>query len=349
MSDLEISVIIPVKNERSTIGPCISALAQQDISPDRLEVIVVDGGSSDATPETARAALAEGKFGRGSVIRSARGTRPANLNAGLAVATGDIVCRVDARSRLPASYLQRCAEMLNTHSDVVVVGGRQRAVAARQTWAALSIARALNNRWATGGSPYRWRKTSGASDTVYLGAFRRTDLLAAGGWDEALPVNEDFDLNSRLGRAGIVWFDPNLTVAYEARSELGDLLRQYLGFGRSKAAYWWRRGRVPEPRQLVLLLGTPIAVAGLFIALKAAPLTASVLSIALATTVDIGGSSCRSATLRVRAGSVIAMGLMAGGWITGVYVGLAAQAAARVFCRVPAPRSADSSMTAPRA
>lgn len=261
MSDAPlVSVIVPARNEEPHIERCLAAIAAQDHPHQRLEVIVVDGGSTDATATRARRALASMDLRSGSVVANPVGTTPSNLNLALARATGTIVCRVDARSIIPPHYVSRCADLLAARPGVAVVGGAQVAVPPQPGDVGAGIARALNNRWAMGLSRYRRGATSGPSDTVYLGAFRTEELRAVGGWDERLPTNQDFDLNRRMGRFGAVWFDDSLDVGYVPRSTVADLFRQYSRFGRWKVRYWRLSGDRPRPRQVVML-GVPTAAA----------------------------------------------------------------------------------------
>jgi rSAM/selenodomain-associated transferase 2 len=86
-----LSIVIPVLDEAATIGAALAALA-----PCRArgaEVIVVDGGSRDATVEAARS-LAD------RVITAPRG-RGSQMNAGAAAAAGDILLFLHADTRLP--------------------------------------------------------------------------------------------------------------------------------------------------------------------------------------------------------------------------------------------------------
>lgn len=253
MSDTPyVTVLIPARNEDADIERCLQHVLAQDHPHDRMEIVLVDGGSSDRT-----SAVAEDVLGSGDVawriVENSAGTTPSNLNAGLVAASGDILCRVDARSLIPPDYVRLCAEVLQSRSDVVVTGGAQVAIARDSSSAAVGIARALNNRYAMGGSRYRSGGASGPSDTVYLGAFRTAELRAAGGWDEYFETNQDFELNRRMGRTGVVWFDGRLTVGYLPRQSLVALIRQYHRFGRWKVRYWRRTGESPLPRQVGLL------------------------------------------------------------------------------------------------
>ncbi|MBI1952466.1 glycosyltransferase family 2 protein [Candidatus Saccharibacteria bacterium] len=101
---LTLSIIIPVYNEEDYIGACLDSVANQTIKP--LEVIVVDNNSTDRTVEIARSykfvkIIHEKKQG---VFFAAR--------TGFDIASGDIICRIDADTVLPAKWLARVLDNL---------------------------------------------------------------------------------------------------------------------------------------------------------------------------------------------------------------------------------------------
>ena len=262
-----VSVVVPTRNERSDIEACIAHIAAQDHPADRIEVIVVDGASTDGTVEAAQRALDGLAVHHVAVLRNQEATTPSNLNVGLRYATGSIVCRVDARTRIEPHYVRTCAQVLTARPDVSVVGGAQRAIPRDASCRSVGIARALNNRYSMGGSRYRRATTSGPSDTVYLGAFRREELLAEHGWDERLVTNQDFELNRRMAARGVVWFEASLRSGYLPRASYRQLWQQYVRFGRAKVVYWRLSGDRPQRRQR-LLLSFPLV--GVVVALLAA-------------------------------------------------------------------------------
>lgn len=265
MSDVPfVTVVIPARNEERDIERCLRAVLAQEYAHGRMEVVVVDGGSTDRTGEVTRRVLEAGDV-PWKVVDNPEGTTPSNLNAGLAVAAGKYLCRVDARSLIGPSHVRRSAELLADWSRAVVGGGQHAVARPGASLVARGIARALNNRLGMGFARYRRTAAAGAADTVYLGAFRAEDLRAVGGWDPALPTNQDFELNQRLGRSGTVWFDPALTVDYLPRETFGELATQYFRFGRWKRRYWRREGAKPSGRQW-LLLALPPLVSGVVVA-----------------------------------------------------------------------------------
>ena len=92
-----VSIVIPAYNEERYIGACLDSIAAQSQAP--FEVIVVDNNSSDRTAEIAA------KYPFVRVIREPCQGRVFARNAGFDVATGDIIGRIDADTRLPANWV----------------------------------------------------------------------------------------------------------------------------------------------------------------------------------------------------------------------------------------------------
>ncbi|HAS10934.1 MAG TPA: hypothetical protein DCS55_10535 [Acidimicrobiaceae bacterium] len=319
-----VTVLVPARDEARDIERCLRAVLAQDHPHNRMEIIVVDGGSRDGTAEVVARTLAGGDVAW-RLVENPASTTPSNLNAGLAVAAGDLLCRVDARSVIPAHYVRCCVEVLSSRPEVMVTGGAQVALALDGSARAVGIARALNNRFSMGGSPYRAGGVSGPVDTVYLGAFRTAQLRAVGGWDEALLTNQDFDLNRRLGRAGAVWFDARLPVGYVPRRRIVDLWRQYHRFGRWKVRYWRHSGDRPLPRQWALLLAGPTAAALVAASLVPARrrigrlLAAAATAAGVVAVVERRGTSEPTGDRAAHAFAAVAMVAVSGGWLTGVF------------------------------
>lgn len=322
-----ISVVIPARNEEADIADCLEAVAAQDIDLGTLEVIVVDGASTDRTALLARTGLECHPFGSWSVLTNVEATTPTSLNLGLAAAKGEYLVRVDARSIIPPHYVRAVVDTLDERNDVVVSGGAQRAVARDDSSRSVGIARALNNRWSTGFARYRRTSVSGPSDTVYLGAFRTSQLRDAGGWDERFPTNQDFELNRRMSTTGTVWFVGDLEVHYRPRSSYAQLWRQYVRFGRWKARYWFVTGDRPRPRQLAIVAVPPaIAAAVVGDAIRRRTLgplvVAATAGLAAGVEIERRGADTPPADVAGHAGALLAIAVTSAGWLAGVYEGL---------------------------
>jgi succinoglycan biosynthesis protein ExoA len=316
-----VSVVIPAKNEEADIEGCLEAIASQDYPVNRLEVIVVEGGSTDGTARVAGKALSRFGFAGSHVVHDPVGTTPANLNSGLARATGEILCRVDARTRIEPHYVRTCVELLTTRPEISVVGGAQVALARDPSPRAEGIARALNNRYAMGGSRYRRAVSSGPSDTVYLGAFRTTELRAIGGWDARLLTNQDFDLNRRMTAFGLVWFDARLQSGYLPRGSYQALWRQYVRFGKAKVQYWRMTGDRPRNRQVLAASVGPLAVIAVLESVRRLGFLRTALGGAtFLVAVEVGGQTQpRSLSPLVVASGALAAVCVVGGWLVGLW------------------------------
>lgn len=315
-----VTVIIPMLDEASDIEACLAAVLDQDYSLAQLEVIVVDGGSSDDSVDRAEQVLAAAPLGAWQMLHNTARTTPSSLNLGLAAATGDVLCRVDARTLVQRDHVRLCVEKLTDEPDVVVVGGSQTAVPRGPDSRSHGIARALNNRLSMGGAAYRSGGASRPTDTVYLGSFRTEELRSAGGWDERFSTNQDFELNRRMARTGVVWFDEGISSGYAPRASLGALWHQYHRFGRWKVRYWRTTGDPPVFRQRVIL-GLPLVplLVALFLAVRrpSALLPFAGACAAGLVAVDVAGAD-RCPKVAVRAWALIAIVATSGGWWTGV-------------------------------
>ena len=113
---MRLSIVMPVLDEAAEIGAALNALAP--LRAGGHEVIVVDGGSVDGTPE-----LAGGLADR--VLQAPRG-RASQMNAGAAIASGDALVFLHADTRLPAQADRQIAAALASRAwgrfDVRLVG-----------------------------------------------------------------------------------------------------------------------------------------------------------------------------------------------------------------------------------
>ena len=259
-------MVIPTRDAEATLVELLESVLAQNYQPG-FEVIVADGSERTATAELVRR-----RFPGVRLLGNPDRSIPSGLNRALAVARHPVVARCDTRSILPPGYLSRAVRTLcRTGADNV--GGRIHPVGS--TWFERGVGLATGTPLAAGDARYRIGGPAGPVDTVYPGVFLRESVVAAGGWDETLMGNEDYELNWRLRRnGGTVWFDPGLAVRYRPRGSLAALARQYFDYGRWKRVVLARHPRSWRARQLMpplllLALAASVALAGAGIAVLA--------------------------------------------------------------------------------
>ena len=106
-SDPDLAFVIPARNEAGFIGRAISSVVDQTVPLRRLELVVVENGSSDDTAEAARRTLALTPGLRGTVIGQAMASIPGAKNRGAKAASAAILIFLDADSRAAPEVGQR--------------------------------------------------------------------------------------------------------------------------------------------------------------------------------------------------------------------------------------------------
>ena len=254
-----VTVVMPIRNEAGYIERSLSAVLAQDYPLDCVEVLVVDGMSTDSTREIIQQTLEHSDIPTSQhvnvqlivqLIDNPARIVPTALNIGLRHARGDIIIRVDGHCEISPDYLRRCVELLReTGADCV--GGPM--VTVGETGVARAIAIAQSSLFGVGGVTFRsGRKRPGYVDIVAFGAYRREVFDRIGGFDEELVRNQDDEFNFRLIQAGgKIWLDPSIRSVYYSRASLRGLWRQYFQYGVYKVRVIQKRGAVPSWRFLV--------------------------------------------------------------------------------------------------
>lgn len=319
-----VTVLVPTLNEERDISECIVAIGDQTYGASNIELLVIDGQSSDATVINARQSASGFGFPRFFVLANPVQRTTTALNIGLATAVGDFIIRVDARSRVQANYVERCVALLSNDTQIGVVGGAQVGLPRGPDALASGIARGLRNRLSTGLGRYRWSTRSGATDTVWMGAFRAEDLRRLGGWDSSVGLNEDYELNARFRSQGfLVWYAADLRSGYLPRDTLRALARQYWAYGKAKGRSWAGGSRM-EVRHIALLVAPIFAAASwVFVGRQMGWLAAAVAIPTGLVAIDQVGSS-GPAPFRVRCLAAATIAVYAASWFAGVVFGIPA-------------------------
>ena len=178
----------------------------------------------------------------------------AGLNLAIKSSSHEIICRIDGHSEIESDYI-KTAVLIMQETGAVNVGGLMHANS--EFGLQRTIAQAMRSKLGVGPSKFHTGGKAGAADTVYLGVFKKSAIIAAGGFDERYIRAQDWELNHRMRKqGGLIWFDPRLIVTYRPRNSFSKLAKQYFQYGR------WRRVIARQHPQTVNFryLAPPIAV-----------------------------------------------------------------------------------------
>ena len=109
--DVQVSVVIPCRNEAPYVAGMLDALRAQDCAID--EVIIVDGGSADGTMEVVREYGSRHPDFPLRVVTAYGANIPAAVNAGIHASRSGVIVRMDSHSRPAADYIRRVLQANN--------------------------------------------------------------------------------------------------------------------------------------------------------------------------------------------------------------------------------------------
>jgi glycosyltransferase involved in cell wall biosynthesis len=248
-----VSVILPVRNEGRYIRAVLDAILRQDYPGEKMEILVVDGMSTDGTRELVRAYSSElsgSGTGRPSVKLLDNPNRivPSAMNCGIRAARGEVIVRIDGHTVVEPTYVSGSIEgLIRTGADCV--GGVIESVGS--SYVSRGIATAMSSPFGVGGSAFRIVSHGSAPrdvDTVPFGTFRREVFDRVGLFNEHLVCHEDYELNYRIRAAGgRLTLLPCIKSVYYVRSGVAPFIRQYWQYG-----LWKGRFLRTHPRSLRL-------------------------------------------------------------------------------------------------
>lgn len=231
-----VSIVIPTYNEAENIEAIIKCFLATNY-PNLLEIIVVDGQSTDGTGNLVKNIAREHPIVR--VIENPLRIQSAGLNIGFKASRGDILLRADAHCDYGSDYIEQCVLALQ-QSEALNVGGCQRFVARSPFQAGIALA---SRSWlGSGGAKYRDPEYTGYADTVYLGCFKRQALLNINSssdtevFDTSQITNQDAELNQRLLDLSpqAIYISSQIKVWYYPRTTWKSLWKQYFKYGRGR-------------------------------------------------------------------------------------------------------------------
>ena len=249
-----ISVVCPIYNEEKYIAKCIDSILEQDFPHDDMEVLFVDGMSSDRTREIVLEYTEKYKFIR--LLDNPHRTSPYAMNIGIENATGDTIFRMDAHAQYPNNYLSELYKKLQELPNAENVGGVCETLPCNDTDEAYAIAEVLSNSFGMGNSYFR----TGISeirkvDTVPFGCFHKSLFKRIGLYDTDLDRNQDDELNGRIIRnGGSIYIIPSIKIKYFARDKMGKVRKMFYQYGLYKPLVNKKLGAPATLRQFVPVL-----------------------------------------------------------------------------------------------
>jgi len=226
----KVSIIIPCRNEEKIISKCLDSVVTNDYPKNNLEVLVVDGMSTDRTKEILEKYSQSYPFIK--ILENPNKFTPFSLNIGIKQARGDVIMRLDAHATYQKDHISKCLKYLEEY-EVDNVGGAVKAVSLNNKSISKAIAFSLSSPFGVGGSYFRLGvKKPIFVDTVFGGCYRKKIFKEIGLFNEKLIRSQDLEFNLRLKRSGgKILLAPDIVSQYYPKSNLRDFFSHNISDG----------------------------------------------------------------------------------------------------------------------
>ena len=212
-----VSIIVTTFNSEPTIEECLRSILEMDYPKQLLEVIVIDGGSTDATTELAKAYPIK--------LVYSQLNPPAAYNLVLKDVTNEVIGLIDSDAKVERNWLRKLVK----HLKEPEVAGASGTV---ETWNNDRLVPRIIGLELK----YRYQRLPNTIERVAtMNLLLKTKVtLEIGGFDESLPTQYDTDIGARLAKAGYsIAFDIEAKCYHFHRPTLQTFFKQQYKYGQN--------------------------------------------------------------------------------------------------------------------
>ncbi|MDJ0975205.1 MAG: glycosyltransferase [Planctomycetota bacterium] len=265
---VDITVVLPVRNEGDHIAAVLGDLQAQALGALTLEILVVDGESTDDTVARAEGLAADDP--RIRVLTNPRRLSSAARAIGAEAARGRFIAYVDGHCRVPTKTLLADMVALFERTGAACLSRPQPLVAGHEGILARAISAARTSPFGHSTQTTIYDDDERQVDPTSAGAmYRREVFETVGNFDPAFDACEDVEFNWRVAHAGLdAWTSPALAVQYEPRRSLRALWKQMVRYGLGRARLHRKHRSAFTLESLVpagFVLGLPVLAAAPFL------------------------------------------------------------------------------------
>lgn len=215
---MKVSIVIPTKNEAKYLPRVIDSLLNQDYPREDMEILIVDGMSTDHTRETIEQYRMKFRFIR--LIDNPQVYTVFAFNTGIKNAIGDVIFFVGAHTEYSPNYVSTVVKYIK-EGKAECVGSVARTLPGDNTLLAASIALVLSSPFGVGNSYMRiGQKAIRYADTASCSGYMKQVFEKIGVFNEKLIYSQDIEFNLRLRKAGMrILLVPDILSYYYARPD----------------------------------------------------------------------------------------------------------------------------------
>ena len=229
---MKVSIIITARNEEKYLPMLFEDILNQTFPLQNIEVVLMDSNSTDNTRFVMEEFKKNNETLSVQIVTNERQIQAAGFNEGVKHATGDVVLKIDAHSRIPADFVQKNVDEIL--AGAYVCGGNRPTVVD----SADDFSKTLHivEESALGSSIANYRKSDVKRkvNSIFHGMYRKEVFDKVGLADERLLRTEDNEFHYRVRKAGYdIIFNPEIESYQYIRPTFTKMIQQKFANG-----YW---------------------------------------------------------------------------------------------------------------
>ena len=215
-------------NEHGYLPDLLDDLMHQSYPHEFIEVILVDGESTDDTWDIMKSFSIQhiGEFLKIRLYKNPKRIQPAGWNIVLQNSTSDILLRIDAHARIPKDFVEKNVDCIN-RGEYVCGGPRENIIDEDTAWKR-TLLMAEQSMFGAGVASYR-KSTNEAKyvKSLFHAAYRKEVIDRVGMFNESLIRTEDNEYHYRVNKSGYkIYYNPEIQSCYQTRNSLKGMLKQ---------------------------------------------------------------------------------------------------------------------------
>ena len=230
---MTVSLCIIAYNEEKFLPNLLADISAQTYPHDFIEVILVDGNSSDKTKSIMLDFQNSNQtFKQVKVLDNPKRIQAAGWNVAISNAVEDVIIRIDAHTHIPTEFTEKNIA-LHEEGEFVTGGVRPCVIEEPNAWKN-TLLEVENSLFGSSISDSRHSTEKKYVKSMFHAAYRKEVFEKAGLFNENLLRTEDNEMHYRIRNVGYKFcFDPNIVSYQYARSSLKKMIKQKYGNG-----YW---------------------------------------------------------------------------------------------------------------
>ena len=229
---MKVSIIITARNEEKYLPMLFEDILNQTYPLENIEVVLMDSNSTDNTRKLMEEFKVNNRNLSVQIVTNERKIQAAGFNEGVKHATGDVVLKIDAHSRIPEDFVQKNVDEIL--AGAYVCGGNRPTVVDSDDDFSKTLHIVEESALGSSIANYRKSDVKRKVNSIFHGMYRKEVFDKVGLADERLLRTEDNEFHYRVRKAGYdIIFNPEIESYQYIRPTFTKMIQQKFANG-----YW---------------------------------------------------------------------------------------------------------------